>query len=661
MPGRRGFEVRGRTLDEQQTAAVMDDSDTQLVVAGAGTGKTTTLIGKVKHLVSDLGVDPSGILMISLTNNTVADLRRAVDEEFGSGFAADVMTIHALGNRIVRRRACVGRDRSALIGRILYDLVEEDRRSARAMMLFVDGLRTAGFSDVALDGTSIRNRGLRCLADALFERGVRCEYTRPDYSGKDPVPGFIVADDGKGHRLRVYSDDDAAKTAARDPRKAAEFVVDRGFPEERMNANDLAAEVLEAWGDRIPEAIGAFISRCKCTGTTMGDLQRANGRNGTDVRATVEEKLRLIDRVWDMYAMTCAEGNLADYDDMVIQAAQEVRAGKDPGRRYTHVLIDEYQDVSRILVDLVKALRAVMRFKLFCVGDDWQSIYSFSGGDVWQMYDFGKVWEGWGSLSVDRIERTYRSPQQIVDMASRFVQKNPMQMRKTVRSIGAARRIPMQLLPVTSDRDVPRMVSNRLDYLYPNLSVMVIGRTRNDIYALGNGSGAFLFNPSSSQGTVEVVYRRWDDDRGDWREVRRLTFMTAHSSKGLEADVVFLIADRDRGGFPSTLRDDLGDLFSGRDEGIQYPEERRVFYVALTRARRLLFMVNRMDEDQFAQSAVTPFMSEIIRDNPMLSQSTPFCRDCFGPMRISSSGRGAFYGCLNYPACRGTRPFNGFL
>ena len=391
-----GIVVRGHPLDPQQLAAVMDDADTQLVIAAAGTGKTTTLVGKVRHLV-DSGVDPRGILLISLTNNTVSDLRASIDSEFGGSFPGDVMTIHALGNRILRRRPCVGKDRTRLIGGIMYDTAEVDRKFARALLLYVEGLRTVGYSDVSLCGISIRSRGLRNFADALFECGIRCTYERPVVSEKETKPASVHAEDGKGHRFTVYSDDDVVKAAARDPREAWEYMERHGFACERLNPNDLAAEVINAWGDRLPEAMGALISRCKSTGTTIGDLRRANGRNDTKTRPRVEEKLSLLDRVWDEYNMLCMQGDMADYDDMVIQATESVRAGGPYGKRYTHVLVDEYQDVSPTLVGLLRAIRDRTGFRLFCVGDDWQSIYSFSGGDVWQFYDFGKVWGGYGT------------------------------------------------------------------------------------------------------------------------------------------------------------------------------------------------------------------------------------------------------------------------
>ncbi len=652
--------VRGHALDRQQMEAVMDDSPTQLVIAGAGTGKTTTLIGKVRHLVEDLGVDPGSILMISLTNNTVADLRRAVGEEFGPGFGSDIMTIHALGNRILRRKGCVGRVRTELLAGIIYDLVESDRRCARAFMQYVESMRQSGASDLSYGGLPIRGRGLRCIADVLFECGIRCEYIRPSHGTDSVIPAHLRVEHG-GVAFTIRADDEDARAASKDRRSVMDMLRRHGIEAEAMNVNDLAAGILEAWGTRVPDQVGTFISRCKSTGTNMRQLDEANRRNPTALRADVSEMLFLLDRVWDHYNMVCLERDMADYEDMVIQAAESVRAGRSPGKRYSWVLVDEYQDVSSILVDLLMVLRSATGFRLFCVGDDWQSIYSFTGGDVWQMYDFGKVWGGYGRVSVRRIERTYRYPQQIADMASRFISKNPMQQKKHVVSMGADPTIPVQLLPVASDRDIPRMISNRLDYLDPSGSVMVVGRTRNDVYALGGGTGQFLFGSRDgpSSGTVDVTYRRWSEDSGGWEDVRPLRFMTAHSSKGLEADFVFLLADRDRGGFPSLASDSIGDLFRRREEGIELPEERRVLYVAMTRARKRLFIVNRMDEDGYAQSGTSPFVQEIIADNPMLSKSTPFCPECFGPMRISAANGRRFYGCCDYPACRGTRPFFG--
>ena len=652
--------VRGHTLDRQQTAVVRDESFTQLVVAGAGTGKTTTLIGKVKYLVEHDRVEPGRILMISLTNNSVADLRKAVEKEFGPGFGADIMTIHALGNRILRKKPCVGTQKAKLIGGICDELVQTDRKSAEAMMSYIDGLRKTSYSYLSYNGKSIGNKGLRAVADALFKCGIDCDYTRPVYSETDSKPGFITVK-LKNSSFKVYSDSSGVSEAGRDPEEAWAILKAKKVPMKALNVNDLASNVMQAWGLKVPESLGNLISRCKCAGKSIRDLLRANGRNPTSVRGGAEIKINLLDRVWDMYSMACAQGDLADYEDMVIQSTDIVRRGGFAGKRYEAVLIDEYQDVSKILVDLVKALRGAMRFRLFCVGDDWQSIYSFSGGDVWQMFDFRLIWAGWGSMKISKIEKTYRSPKQMVEMTNRFVSKNPAQIRKVIKGLPATRIPPVQLLPVSADKDIAKMIANRLEYVDPEDSVFIIGRTRKDLFALGFGNGPFLFDPANpDSGSVKVVYREYDETTKEWKPIRDLTYLTAHSSKGLEADVVFLLADRERGGFPNDVEDDFGILFAGREEGIEYAEERRVFYVAMTRARKKLFMVNRMAPGDSALSSDSPFMSEIISDNlGMLEKSTPCCPQCAGPMMIRDSPKTAFYGCLNYPACKGTLPFKG--
>lgn len=653
------IEVRGHRLDGQQYEAVMDDSDTELVIAAAGTGKTTTLIGKVRHLV-DSGADPSKILLISLTNNTVDDLRRAVRDELGDRAAVDVMTIHALGNRILRKRPCVGHDRSTLLGSIAYDICESDRRSASAMISYVEGLRTSGMGDVCFNGQTVRPRGMRILADEMCRCGIGFEYTPQSYSEKGAVPAVLKADDGNGHRIEIDSESPLIAEFSKTPEKAKDHLASRGFDVTWININDFAADIVRSWGPRLSDAVGAFISRCKCTRTTIRDLLRANGRNPTSVRPVVESELKLLDRIWDHYTMTCVDGDMVDYDDMVILAADQVRSGGSFGKRYTHVLVDEYQDVSRILVDLLAALRDRMRFKLFCVGDDWQSIYLFSGGDIGLFYNFEGMWKGYGSVSVKRIETTYRCPQTIVDLSSRFVSKNRMQQRKNIRGLPDPGPRPAQLLPVNRDRDISKAISNRLDAIPQDESVFIIGRTRADLYALGNGNGIFGFDGGGgTSGSVEVRQRTWDQDRGEWRNVRAVRFLTAHSSKGLEADNVFILADRDRGGFPNTTSDAISDLFGSLDEDIELPEERRVFYVAMTRARRRMFIVCITDEENYAQSAQSPFVRELLGQSPVLSRSTPFCPECFGPLRISKGPQGLFYGCVDYPGCKGTRPFNG--
>ena len=248
----------------------------------------------------------------------------------------------------------------------------------------------------------------------------------------------------------------------------------------------------------------------------------------------------------------------------------------------------------------------------------------------------------------------------MVEMTNRFVSKNPMQMKKAIKGHQRNTLPPVQLLPTESDWDIARVISNRLEHLDPKESVLIIGRTRNDVNSLTAPS--FVKDDvegDATAGSVNVMFRVWDEYIEDMRDDRVVKYMTAHSSKGLEADNVFIIADRDRGGFPSMVYDDISELFHTRDEGIEYAEERRVLYVAMTRARKRLFIINRMDEG-YVFSSVTPMIQEIITDNiRLLSRSTPVCRECAGPMKIVRHRGSTFYGCLDRTCKGGSRPFEG--
>lgn len=647
--------VRGRPLNEQQMDAISGDDPTRLVLAGAGTGKTTTLIGRVSRLLEE-GADPSSILVISLTNNTVADLRRAMREEFGDAFRGSVMTIHSLGHRISGRMPCVGLRRTELLADIMRRRVSEDPSFAADLLAWADDMRSFGNGDLCYSGQSIGNRGLRALGDELFRRRVGFEYSRPDYS-----QGYVQAHiDIPSVGLRIYADERCVRDSARDQREAISYV-SRVFPRsEPMSQHELAAGLLESWGPRIPDSVGAAISRCKCSRRSVADLRSRLEQVPDGSRERMRARLRVLDAVWDDYAMACSEHGFADFEDMVTIAESMLEGGHVPSFSYSHVLIDEYQDVTPILVGLIRALRRVWGFDLFCAGDDWQSIYSFAGGDVWQTYGFEGCWREWGPVSVRRIERTYRCPQQIADMAGRFISKNPSQTRKSIVGVPAPR-YPIHLLPVTGDSDIQRMVANRLQLLDPEDTVMVIGRTRSDIYALGGGTGQFEFTTSDPSGTELVTFARLDAETGLWVPVRDAVFMTAHSSKGLEADWVFVIADRERGGgFPSTVADPMDTLFGVRPEGIELAEERRVFYVAMTRARKGLFIVNRTDEDGYALSAAGRFTSEILADNAReFSRSEVICPECGCAMRAVGKPGSMFWGCTGYPECRGTRQMVG--
>jgi DNA helicase-4 len=255
---------------------------------------------------------------------------------------------------------------------------------------------------------------------------------------------------------------------------------------------------------------------------------------------------------------------------MIRRATEHVRACRYRSP-YRHLLVDEFQDISDGRAQLLLTLRAQHAdARIFAVGDDWQSIYRFAGSDIHLMRNFGRVFGGTfagsdGVHSTVDLGRTFRSVDKIAHAARRFVLQNPLQIEK-------------QVVPATTT-EAP--------------AIKVLWHTRADEDA---ALQAVLADLQNNSGGTDVLFL------GRYRSVRpahlselqanhpqlAIDFKTAHGSKGLEADhIIILRATSGRMGFPSEIIDDsLLDMVLPASEAFEHAEERRLFYVALTRARK---------------------------------------------------------------------------
>ena len=280
---------------------------------------------------------------------------------------------------------------------------------------------------------------------------------------------------------------------------------------------------------------------------------------------------------------------------MILRASEYVETGLYSSS-YRHILVDEFQDISRSRGRLVRALKARHPdARIFAVGDDWQSIYRFAGSDISLMRNFGDEFGGSfdGQTAVHRtvdLGRTFRSVDKIARAARKFVLKNPAQITKTVIPAGEA------TYPAV------RVVSTfRHDAEEKRLQVLQALSDRADL--------------ESKRSSVLLLGRYKHVEPADLNRLRRefsnldLSFRTIHSSKGLEADhVILLDLYRGRTGFPSEIVDDpLLCLVSPEAEPFENAEERRVMYVAMTRARHTLTLMGSAAR----QSA---FVSELMAD-----------------------------------------------
>lgn len=301
------------------------------------------------------------------------------------------------------------------------------------------------------------------------------------------------------------------------------------------------------------------------------------------------------------YKQFLVENSAVDFEDMINESARVLREVKDMKQKldFEYLIVDEYQDISRQRFDLVRALSDVTDAKIMAVGDDWQSIYAFSGSDITL---FTKFEEKMGYAKLMKITRTYRNSQEIIDIAGNFIQKNSTQIKK---SLVSPKHIDEPVIIYTYDGKKKYNPNDRRSGQYYALAYAVVTAIEKIIefdkasHVDTSGTkilllGRFNFDGDRLARTGMFEYRRKGSKLICVKYPKLdITFMTAHASKGLGYDNVIVVNGRnERYGFPSKIEDDpILSLVVREDRSIQYAEERRLFYVAMTRTKNRVYFV----------------------------------------------------------------------
>jgi DNA helicase-4 len=298
---------------------------------------------------------------------------------------------------------------------------------------------------------------------------------------------------------------------------------------------------------------------------------------------------------------------------------------------YDLILVDEFQDSSSARARLVKSLLELEGKFILVVGDDWQSINRFAGADVSLM---SKFHDSFGKGPTLHLSRTYRCTQTIADVATKFVTKNPDQIKKNVVADQGGEGNPIVLIRAGGEQQGVREALERI-----SKDVKASGRKNATVYILGR----YNFN------------RDWmpnDEFTG-----LKITYRTVHGSKGLEADYVVLVnLESGRHGFPSEIEDDpILNLAMSELETFEHAEERRLLYVALTRARKQAYLVTKQNRDSmFAVELMSDSLIEVVTLDPTNSENPPVqtCTKCKkGVMVIRTGPYSNFLGCNRFPKC----------
>ena len=342
-----------------------------------------------------------------------------------------------------------------------------------------------------------------------------------------------------------------------------------------------------------------FIEQYKTTGYDAAGFEVI--RKKTDNPRTLLF-LDIAEQVYHYYQETLKKNNEIDFADMINDAHAYLHEIEQQGIElpYKYIIIDEFQDIARQRFNLTKRLSEITKAKVVAVGDDWQSIYAFSGSDITL---FTRFLELMGAGTELKITHTYRNSQELIDIAGGFVQKNATQIRKQlispkhlkdpvlIREFDDSYK-PMKALAA----QIEAVIGEIINEFGQKSSILLIGRYNYDMYKLYN-TGRFSELPNN--GVKSEAYPN-----------ANISFMTAHSSKGLGYDNVVLInMFEGKFGFPCQIEDDpIMKLVTYEDTSMPYAEERRLFYVALTRTRNRVYIMT-------PQHKPSRFLIELIKEN----------------------------------------------
>lgn len=414
---------------------------------------------------------------------------------------------------------------------------------------------------------------------------------------------------------------------------------------------------------KLVNLICRFIGNFKTNGYTSDEFNRM-------YHSTQNVRTRLfLDICQDCfleYERYLKENNAVDFEDMINESARLLREVKEMKQKldFKYIIVDEYQDISRQRFDLVTALSDVTDAKIIAVGDDWQSIYAFSGSDITL---FTKFEEKMGYAKLLKIVKIYRNSQEVIDIAGNFIQKNNAQISKELKS---PKSITDPVIIYTYDATRKKANDNNksgANYAIAHAVEVALeqiikynkeeGKAENSSILL-LGRFGFDGDKLEKSGLFEYI------DRGNKiKSVKypklNITFMTAHASKGLGYDNVIVVNGRNETyGFPSKIEDDpvLSFVIKG-DRSIDYAEERRLFYVAMTRTKnRVFFIAPEQNPSEFLLEIKKDYKNVVLRGNwneetPENNYAKKTCPICGYPLqyRYKNAYGLRLYICTNKP------------
>ncbi|MEW6533995.1 MAG: UvrD-helicase domain-containing protein [Candidatus Auribacterota bacterium] len=688
------FQKENLTLDDDQETAIITDDKHNLVVAGAGSGKTEVLMTRIAYLIkreSDK-IKPERILALAFQNKAANEIKERLQKRYGVD--VEIRTFHSLGKKIIEDASKKKGDNAPK----LKDECSEDWKYQRYIQRIfereisnndelqndiISFMKKYGDEEVikqeadfekkeefynyqrnltytALDGTKVKSEAEReilnfFLMNKLNGNEIKAIYENPanwmkykNENGEEiaPKPDFYLPD------FDIYLEHWAIGKNGKVPKwfkgenPTKEYKESMNLKKERYESNQkilfetsqadyengdfirklsqrfLAAlktkepdkdfelrplsykELVEAVWDsaqyvkKFPLNISRFIVIAKTYRLYPKDIEeRLDSERWSPKQYSFA---KIANQIYEIYQKELEKGNFIDFSDMINVAVDFLKENKEFYKdKYDHILIDEYQDISTQRYEMIKELMGKNpKCKLFCVGDDWQSIMGFSGSNLDFFINFDKYF---AHPARTDLTKNYRSIKSIVEAGACIIKNNKdgQIKKKTVSNRDESK--PILVFSSKHQKEYfaqyyEQIAKHCLDTIkeyhttqnYPYDDFMILMRIakkqklRNFISDYANSLGIPISEKADRPNCVHI--------------------MSVHKSKGLQARVVMVLnVDKDLYGFPCELENP--DIFLPaikNNDGLRKQEERRLFYVAVTRAKEeVMIYTQKCSESEF--------------------------------------------------------------
>lgn len=678
-------------LDKEQIKAILSDEDYSLIIAGAGTGKTTTMASKVKYLVDIKKVDPSKIVVMSYTKKATEELEKRIVLDFD--IPVKVTTFHSLGlmhiREIFKDRKCYVVDENKKEEIFLEyfkdhifpykdkvkELIEVFNTTTTAKQWvfgsffqenydkyatfdeYFESYKKYRLSEIlnlkewiynmidrdlnsetitTIKGEIVKSKGEAIIANFLYKNGIEYEYEKiykdfmperkiylPDFTlslGGSPVYleyfGLSTYDDknlNRYNKIRKIKEDYHQKhhsTFIKIDYKKGESIINTlkeeltklGFTPKPRTDIEIFSSIIDK--NKLSQFYPFKDFMLKIIDTIKSTSKRENYHQIVDnyiLKLPKEEKemaikqFKYIDEFYKFYQTKLygSENYGFDFSDMIYYANLYInKIDTNNNLNFEYLIIDEYQDISEDRYRLTKNIANRNIAKVVAVGDDWQSIFAFAGSKIEYIYNFMAYFPG---AKILKITSTYRNSQKLIDYSGTFVMKNEDQIKKElISSKNITNPIKFITFKDEEEIEVLKGLIRNIHKTNPDHNIMVLARTNKIIENCYNDPEL-----KDDIGT-KIKYIGYEDIDIDG--------MTIHKSKGLTADEVIVI------GLDSSFPRNYTGLFwmeslfknKLQEEKIPFAEERRLFYVALTRTKNYVYLLTNNDPNNRS-----PFINEI--------------------------------------------------